>query len=217
MEAGLARFHHGGVLEPVTQAEGAVVVEIITQIHVRWRRLFGDGLERRVRLDHRHGRQPAAVGNSQHAHASVVVRNVLEQPVDGVVGVGALVDGLRVVRVAGPAQHHELAFGFVTPANILEDEDVTFRNQLAVVLELGGDSFLVVRHPVGRALENERQRLRSVLGRVDFRVQVHAVTHGNHDVEFLEDLAEIRRVLAARRPPHIKGNTGGEGEHEHDL
>ena len=65
METRLARFHHGGILKAVAQAEGAVVVEVVSQEHVGGRSLLGDRLQRGVRFEHRHHGQPAAVGNSQ--------------------------------------------------------------------------------------------------------------------------------------------------------
>ncbi len=82
------------VFEAVAEAESAVVMEVVAEEHVGRRGLLGGGLERGVRVEQRHDRQPTAVGDAQHAHAAVVAGHVLDQPVDGVVGVGAFVDGL---------------------------------------------------------------------------------------------------------------------------
>ena len=99
----LVRLHHGDVLEAVAEAKGAVVMEVVAEEHVGRRGLRRHRLEGRVRVEHRHHRQPAVVADAEHADPAVVVRHVLEEPVDGVVGVGAFVDGLGVVlgRAAG--------------------------------------------------------------------------------------------------------------------
>ena len=69
----LAGFHPRHILEPVAETEGAIVMKIVSQEHIRRRSLFAGGLQRRMRIDQRHGGQPAAVGDSQDSSAAVVV------------------------------------------------------------------------------------------------------------------------------------------------
>ncbi len=88
-----AGFHHGRILQAVAQPERSVVMEIVTQELVGGRRLLGNRLERRVRVEHGHHRQPATVRDAEHACTPVVVGNMLEEPGDRVVGVSALVNG----------------------------------------------------------------------------------------------------------------------------
>jgi hypothetical protein len=63
-EIGLSGLHQGGVFEPVAEAERTIVVEVVTQKHVGRRSLLGDGFEGRMRLQHAHNSQPAAIGNA---------------------------------------------------------------------------------------------------------------------------------------------------------
>ena len=134
----LRGFHHRGVLEAVAEPEGAVVMEVVAQEHVGRRRLGRGGLECRVRFEQGHHRQPARVGDAQHADAAVVVLHVLDQPVDRVVRVGALVDGLGLTRVPRSPDHHERPLRLVPAANVLEDEDVAVVGQVLEVLAQRG-------------------------------------------------------------------------------
>ncbi len=110
-------------------------------------------------VEHRHHRQPARVDDAEHADAAVVVRHVLEQPVDGVVGVGDFVDGLGVFGFAssdGRTLHDELPLGLVSATNVLKDEDVTVSSER---LELALSPGLTGWRLVWRALEHYRKRL----------------------------------------------------------
>ncbi len=78
-----------------------------------------------MRVEHPHHRQPCAVAGAGHADTAVVVRHVLQQPFDRVVGVGAFIDGLVVLRIARLPEHDELPFGLESPANVLADDDVS--------------------------------------------------------------------------------------------
>ena len=66
--------------------------------------------------------------------ASVVVRDVFDQPVDGVVGVSSLVDRVRLGAIPRSPGHHELAFGIVPPANVLEDENKPLVSKLLIAV-----------------------------------------------------------------------------------
>ena len=118
-----------GVFEAVAQAKRSVVVEVVAEPHVGGRGLRRDRRERRVRLERPHDRRPAPVGDSEHPGLAVVARDVLQQPLDRVVRVGPLVEGLLVGRVAGRPLHHERALGAELAAEVLEDEDVSVVRQ----------------------------------------------------------------------------------------
>jgi hypothetical protein len=83
-----------------------------------------DDFQRRVRIHQRHQRQKAVVGNAQDADLAVALRNVLHQPVDGVVGVGGVIDRRGILRPVQGAVHHVVAFGAVFAANVLHHADV---------------------------------------------------------------------------------------------
>ena len=80
--------------------------------------------ERGVRAEQGHGHRPAIVGGTDHADAAVGFGDVLDQPVDGVVGVGGVV-GLGGIQGAdGRPGHHIVALGAIFAADVLGDEDV---------------------------------------------------------------------------------------------
>ena len=58
--------------------------------------------------------------------------HVFEQPLDGVVCIGAFVDGFRVAPVAHLPLHHELALGMEASADVLEREDVSVGDQVRI-------------------------------------------------------------------------------------
>jgi hypothetical protein len=150
-----------------------------------------------VGIHHPHRRLPAGVGDPPHSDASVVARNGFEQPLDGVVGVAALVHVLGgTLRRPERTQDLELALGAELPADILEDEDV------AVAIELlGGAKYapvlvrLVGANGVRRAKEHDRVRARGVARLVDDREQLHAIAHGDHVVAFDVVLFDIEGGL----------------------
>ena len=85
----------GEVLLP----EGAVVEPVVAAPAVHHRVHRDRHLERRVRVDERHQRQEPVVRDAEDPDLAVGLRDVLHQPVDGVVGVGGVIDG---VGLSGP-------------------------------------------------------------------------------------------------------------------
>ena len=116
--------------------------------------------------------------------------DVLHEPVDGVVGVGGLVDGGRVQRAADGAVHDVVALGAVLAADVLDDADVAAarrwsRWRCRIPIELGPRCALCALvvscgGAVGRAGEEDAGALRA-LGNEDDGVQLDAVAHGDHD------------------------------------
>src|SRR5262249_62288326 len=65
-----------------------------------------------------------AVGGADHADVAVRFRDVLHQPVDGVVGVGRVIDRRTVERAAQLPRHDVVAFRAVLAADVLVNADV---------------------------------------------------------------------------------------------
>src|SRR5438477_1198993 len=99
-------------------------MEIVAEIHVGRRRLLRGCLQSGMRVESGHNRQPAGVRNPEDSNAAIVARYVLEQPLDSVVRVGALVDGFWIALVARTAQHHESPVRLVSSPNVLEYKNV---------------------------------------------------------------------------------------------
>ncbi len=195
----LGCFHARRILQAVAQTKRPVVMEIVAQVHVGRRGLLGNSFQRRMRIDHGHHGEPAAVGNPQHARASVVVRHVVEQPLYGVVSVGALVDRLRVAFGARRPHHHELTLRFVTPADILKHEDIALLRQLRIdAAQRQSETLRIQARPIGRPGDQEWKPLARVLRGVNLGMQPDAIAHRDHDVGFVKILAQIRTCLRAK-------------------
>src|SRR5439155_22154871 len=125
------------------------------------------------------------------------MRNVLDQPVDRIVGVGALVDSLP--GFARRTLHDKLPFGLKAAANVLKGEDVSFLNLF--FQRAAEKSPIDVVDAIRSAIEKNRQRITVRLWRIDDRVQLDAVTHGNHLFDLIEPGGRVRRLcgLSAKR------------------
>ena len=116
--------------------------------------------------------------------------NILHQPVDGVVGIGGVVDGRRVLRAVQRAVHDVVALGAVLAAHVLHHADVAAFDD-----HVGGVVIAVQDRPevralgvarelgrvIGRARQQDRRALRSLRNKDD-GVQLDAVAHGDHDL-----------------------------------
>ena len=92
------------------EEERAVVMEVVPDKPVRHRRLRGDGLNRGMRINGSHGSVEARVRDAPDANIAVVIANVLDEPVNGVVGIGGLVDVPRTGFMRNIRPHiHEIA------------------------------------------------------------------------------------------------------------
>ena len=190
------------------QHERAAVVGVVALAEqINHRRLGRGGLDGGVRVDDARRRVEARIRDAPDADASVVVGDVVDQPIDGVVHVRARIDiGGRFLLVEVRGHLDEFALGLEAPAHVLVDEDVArlveilggsevARGRREMVLAVGvlavarvGDA-----HAVGRADHQERVRLRLVLGHVDGGEEFHAVAHG--------DAVFVLRVMLA----HVEG------------
>ena len=116
------------------------------------------------------------IRDAEDADAPVVVRHVLEEPVDRVVGVGALVGAFRVGGIVQRAVHEELALAAESPADVLVDEDVPVRGEEPIVVphrRVAGDA-------VWRARDEDGQRGVRAPRLADARVEPNAVAHRDH-------------------------------------
>ena len=104
-------------------------MHVVAMKPVRDRRLRRDGFDCRMTIDAGHRGVKARIRNAVDADPAVVVRHVLNQPIDGVVGVGGLVDLLA--GLVGNVRPHVfvLAFAHVAPAHVLIDKDVAFARE----------------------------------------------------------------------------------------
>ena len=176
-----ARNESGVEPEIGAQHERAIVIDVVAHVVVGGRCLRRRRFQRRMRMDDAGGDVEAGLGNTDHAGAPVVVRDVLQQPVDGVVGIRALVDFFRSLgRIEGP-HLLELPFRHVAAARVLIDEDeavflkVLGRPERARIL-----IDAVWRDAVRRAGDQERVLLGGVLRHIHGGEKPRPVTHRDH-------------------------------------
>ena len=173
----LLAVDRGHILEPVAQPKGAVVTEVVAQEHVIRRSLGGRRLQGWVRIEERHHRRPAVVRNPMHAHPAIVVRQVFDQPIDRVVGVGRFVDTRGITGCPSRPNHRERAFGAVLPPNILANDQILIANQRGIALQLTATGRLSV---IRRSDQQDRKRRGRRLRAPDHRIELDAVAHRDH-------------------------------------
>ena len=194
----LVRLLVDGVLERVTLAQRAVSMIVVVHPLVGRRRLLADGLERRMRHEQRHRRRQPIVRHAVDPHATIVVRDVLHQPVDRVVRVGRLVHVLRRrVHHVHLRRQQERPLRFEAPAQILHDPDVPVLGEL--LLRGGHRLGRGLRHAIGCAAEEDRQRLGAADLAQDRRLEACPVAHRDHHLFEREDGARRRRLRRRRR------------------
>jgi hypothetical protein len=161
-----------------------------------------------MRIDDARRHVERGVRDAPHPDTPVVIRHVLEEPLNRVVRVSAFVDvfGPRLLRDVR-AHVDEIALGHPFSAHVLIDEDVALvgeprrrPKQILVGVEpVWGDG-------VRRTTEQDRVGLRGVLRRIDGREELHAVAHGDHDfalrvvgLDVLRQLTGLLLCLLRRR------------------
>jgi hypothetical protein len=88
-----------------------------------------------VRMHQRHQRQETVVADAQNAHLAIGLGNVLDQPVDAVVGVRRFVHRRGILRPVNRAVHHVVALRAVLAANVLNHANVAaFHNHVRSVV-----------------------------------------------------------------------------------
>ena len=165
--------------EVVSQQERAAMQCVVAVEHVGHRGLRRNSLQCRMRIDHAHGREKAGVRDAVHAHVAVVVAHVLDQPLDGIPGVGALVGVLRaglgrLVR----ADVNKGALGGKATTHILAHEDELLAHQPVTEARIAA-GINRVRLEVVWGPPQEDGVLAGLLRRVDSGEKSHAVAHRN--------------------------------------
>ena len=137
-----------------------------------------------MRMQQRHARGEAVIGNTHNSHFAVVIGNVLQQPVDGVIGVSGLV-GCFGVLLIDVRRKQERAFRLEAATEVLNHEDVAICHEF----------FQVGRYLIWRAIRNtirstaqeNRQRAALAYRRKNYGLQVHAIAHRDHHFLKFED------------------------------
>ncbi len=169
-------FHARRVLHTERLPECALMKEIVAHPGVGHRGLRRDRFEGGVRIHTGDPREPSRIGHAHHPDAAVVVRNVLDEPVDRVVGVGRFVHAFRVLRIMQRAVHHELPGRLARAACVLEHEGVAIPRQFLISRPEGAGLEVPV-DAVGRPDQHDRQRRCRGLRRDDDGMERHAVPH----------------------------------------
>ena len=134
-------------------------------------------------VDHGGGGEEAWLGDAPDADLASVAGDVFDEPIDGVVGVGAFVGVLRgfldgLLRTGDG----DIAFTHVAAADVLVDEDEFFAGEERRGTEVGGELvFTVGGAIVGRALHEDGIffAFHDFFGNVDGGEEFDAVAHGD--------------------------------------
>ena len=156
-----------------------------------------------MRIHQRHQRQEAIVGDAQKSNLAVAFRNILHQPVDGVVSVRSVIHRRGILRPVQRPVHDVVALRAVLAAHVLDDHIgrivVALQDRTQVrTLRVAGQPVGVVR----RAGQQDGSAM-GALGQQDHGVQLHAVPHRDHRlalavIEAIGGLGKLRRNLARK-------------------
>ena len=190
------RRHRRRELHGRLQRQRTVMVEIVAHVPVVDRRLRRDGAYGRGSRRGCHSRVESVVGVALDADAAVVVRNILHEPLDGIVYVAGLVDLSRCFVLYKGAYVDELAAAHPAASDILEYEYVTLGGVCRFELAAPQCTHTVAVR--GTAVRGAGHKYRMSLGRVDGRVygrmQLRAVAH---------DDAVLGLAVVAHEPPLV--------------
>src|SRR5947209_7828246 len=100
----------GGNVVKISLAERAVVEPVVTHPAVDHGAFRCGDFQRGMRIQQRHDDREAFVRRADHADAAVGFRDVFDQPVDGVVGVGDVVRAGAVQRTTHGPRHYVITF-----------------------------------------------------------------------------------------------------------
>ena len=146
-----------------------------------------------MRIDPGHCGEKARIRDTERTGSSIVVGDVLQEPLDCVVGVGSLIYAFRIRRVAQRPLHDELALTPIPPTYILKDEDVAILPEEPVIIADHG----VSRDSVRGSREEKGQRRLAGSRFADAGVERHAVPH--RDLHKAAAIGDRRRTLSPAR------------------
>ena len=193
----------------IGQPQRAVAVQIVRLPVIDPRRLRAYRLQRRVRLGQRHRRREAGVGHAPHPYPPVVGLHMLHQPGDRVVCVGRLVHRLGIFWVDGSGQR-ENPIRLEPSAHRLEHQEIAVVGQRFVPPGTRGGQRLV-RHAIGGAHQQDRQRPAFVGRAHDHGLHLRPVAHRHHHLLEGEGrgLGGDRRSLRDRETRRRSAQQGG--------
>ena len=115
---------------------------------------------------------------------------IFGHPLDGIVGIRALVYCGAVLSIARRALHNEHSFRFESTADVLKGEDIAVLIQEFIAARRGT---LVGRHSIRSAHKKNGQRRGTAFRREDNRMEFHAVAHRDHVLGYVEEVGASRR------------------------
>src|SRR4051794_16689742 len=132
-----------------------------------------------MRIDRAGGGVKTRIRDAVEADAAVVVWDVFDHPVDGVVGIGRFVDRCLLVLGDLGSDLDKLAFAHPPPTHILVNKDVSLSRKESVRPEARFERVLAVRgHGIWRAVEHDRVTTCDLALRlVDSGKQLYAIAH----------------------------------------
>ncbi len=163
------------------EVKSAIVISVAAEKEIHNRGLGAGCLEGGVGIDHGGGGIETGIRNADDARFAVVAPDVLEQPFDGVVSVGGLVDIPSTTFDRFVRSHlDEFAFAEVAATDILTDENVAAPGEEFVGTEVGPVPVGTIGSAtVGRAAEQEWIAAAGILWHVDGSEEKLAVAHRN--------------------------------------
>src|SRR4051812_37228199 len=78
-----------------------------------------------MRIDQCHEWQESVIGDSENPYLAIAFRNILHQPVDGVISIGSVIDRCGIEWAVQWAIHHVITLGVVFSAHVLHYPDVS--------------------------------------------------------------------------------------------
>ncbi len=192
------RHKEGVEAEVGVEHEGSAVVAVVAHEKIRHRSLRRSGLERGMRVNDAGRGIEARIRDAPDADASVVVGHMLQQIIDGVGGVGAIVHILwRFLHVDVGTHFYKGPLRHVAPANILIDEDISgFFKFIRGTEALGILVYTVGSNAVGCAIHEEGIALRCILGHINSGKEMDVIPHG--DTVFILCVMSFHVIVVGR-------------------
>src|ERR1051325_1375349 len=134
-----------------------------------------------MRIDHSRRGKETRLRNTPHSNLAGVARNILDEPFDGVVTVGAFVGIFWTLNRLLRPDDCEVALAHKTTTNILISKN-EFLSSEQLRRTKRGSVFVdsVGRNVIGRTLKHDRIGLaigRDILGHIDRREEFHSIAH----------------------------------------
>lgn len=129
-------------------------------------------------MEESEGGGESVIRDAKDADTAIVLGHVLDEPFNGVIGVGGFIGSFGVAEIDVGGQV-ECAFGLEAAAQVLDNENVAVVGEFKPACRHRCGS--LVGNSVGSAIHEYRQRSGSIEWGEDNRLEVDTVAHGNHD------------------------------------